>query len=135
MRLLAASFAGLLFGIGLTISGMVNPAIVLGFLDVAGQWNPALLFVMVGALSAALPGYWLLKGRKPVLAEARQMPTRRDIDWPLILGAILFGVGWGLAGICPGPAIALLAIAPVSALIFLVAMTAGLWLARISQQQ
>lgn len=135
MRLLAASFAGLLFGIGLTISGMVNPAIVLGFLDVMGEWNPALLFVMVGALSVAVPGYWLLRGRKPVLAEAQQMPTRRNIDWPLVLGAILFGVGWGIVGICPGPAIALLAIAPVSALIFLAAMTAGLWLARVSQQQ
>lgn len=135
MRLLAASFAGLLFGIGLTISGMVNPAIVLGFLDVTGQWNPTLLFVMVGALAVALPGYWLLKGRKPVLAETQQVPTHRDIDRPLVLGAMLFGVGWGIAGICPGPAIALLAIAPVSALIFLAAMTVGLWLARVSQTQ
>lgn len=132
MKALTALFSGILFGVGLTISGMVNPAVVLGFLDIAGNWNPALLFVMIGALAVAMPGYWLLKGRKPVYAEAQQVPDRRDIDWPLVLGAVLFGMGWGIAGVCPGPAIALLGIAPVSALIFLASMTAGIYLARIS---
>ncbi len=135
MTIIMATLAGLLFGAGLTLSGMVNPAVVLGFLDLAGNWNPALLFVMIGALAVALPGYWLLQGRKPVFAAEQIVPTRRDIDRPLILGAVLFGVGWGIAGICPGPSIALFGIKPVSAAIFVLAMTAGIYLVNISQSR
>ena len=126
MALLVAAFAGLLFGAGLTISGMVNPAVVLGFLDLSGAWNPALLFVMIGALAVAVPGYQVLKGRRPVLAETQLIPSRSDIDTPLLLGAAVFGVGWGLAGICPGPALTMLAIKPATAVLFIVAMTVGM---------
>ncbi|MEM8743351.1 MAG: DUF6691 family protein [Pseudomonadota bacterium] len=129
MIILVAAIAGVLFGTGLTISGMVNPAVVLGFLDLSGAWNPALLFVMVGALAVAIPGYQLLKGRRPVLAEKQLIPTRSDIDAPLLLGAAVFGVGWGLAGICPGPALTLLAIKPATAALFIVSMSAGMLVA------
>lgn len=130
MQILVAAISGILFGAGLTISGMVNPAIVLGFLDIFGDWNPALLFVMVGALAVATPGYWLLKGRRPLAAKEQLVPTRRDIDTPLVAGAVLFGIGWGLAGICPGPTITMLAIKPLPALVFIAAMTAGIYLQR-----
>lgn len=126
MQILAALLAGLLFGGGLTISGMVNPAIVVGFLDIAGDWNPALALVMIGALAVAFPGYWLLKGRKPVFAEKALVPDRRDIDAPLIAGAAIFGLGWGLAGICPGPALTMFGIAPGPALVFVAAMSVGM---------
>ena len=126
MALLVAAFAGVLFGAGLTISGMVNPAVVLGFLDLTGAWNPALLFVMIGALAIAVPGYQLLKGRRPVLAETQSIPSRSDIDGPLLFGAAIFGVGWGLAGICPGPALTMLAIKPATAALFIVSMSAGM---------
>jgi uncharacterized protein len=132
MQILAALLAGLLFGAGLTISGMVNPAIVVGFLDIAGDWNPALALVMIGALAVAFPGYWLLKGRKPVFAETALVPTRRDIDAPLMAGAAIFGVGWGLAGICPGPALAMFGIAPGPALTFVAAMSVGMLLSRLA---
>ena len=129
MTILVAALAGLVFGTGLTISGMVNPAVVLGFLDIAGDWNPSLLFVMVGALAVAIPGYYFLKGRRPAFAETQLIPSRVDIDRPLILGAVIFGVGWGLAGICPGPAITMLGIEPIAALIFIASMSAGMFLA------
>ena len=135
MNLLVAAFAGLLFGAGLTLSGMVNPAVVLGFLDLTGNWNPALLFVMVGALAVAIPGYQLLKDRRPVFAEAQSVPTRTDIDTPLLLGAAIFGLGWGLAGICPGPALTMLAIKPATAALFIVSMTAGMLGARYAARQ
>jgi uncharacterized membrane protein YedE/YeeE len=135
MQFVAAAFAGLLFGAGLTISGMVNPAVVLGFLDVAGNWNPALLFVMAAALGVALPGYRLLKGRKPVFAGEQMIPARRDIDVRLIAGSIIFGLGWGLAGICPGPAIAMLGIRPGLAALFVTAMTAGMLISRLFERR
>lgn len=135
MNILVAAFAGLVFGAGLTLSGMINPAVVLGFLDLTGSWNPALLFVMVGALAVAVPGYQLLKGKRPVLAEARAVPTRTDIDKPLLLGAAIFGLGWGLAGICPGPALTMLAIKPATAALFIVSMTVGMLGARYAARQ
>ena len=135
MNILVAAFAGLVFGAGLTLSGMVNPAVVLGFLDLTGSWNPALLFVMVGALAVAVPGYQLLKGKRPVLAEAQAVPTRTDVDKPLLLGAAIFGLGWGLAGICPGPAFTMLAIKPATAALFIVSMTVGMLGARYAARQ
>jgi len=108
-RTLAALGCGLVFGLGLTVSGMMNPAKVIGFLDVAGDWDPTLVFVMGGALLVTLPGYRaILKGRRPVLANSFSLPTKKSLDAPLILGSALFGVGWGLVGFCPGPAVAAL---------------------------
>ncbi|KAB7628147.1 DUF6691 family protein [Alkalilimnicola sp. S0819] len=98
--------SGALFGLGLVISGMVNPAKVIGFLDVAGQWDPTLALVMGGALAVTIPGFRLMKrlGR-PWCAQRFVLPTRQDLDGRLIGGAAIFGIGWGLAGICPGPGI------------------------------
>lgn len=129
MQFVAAFVTGLLFSLGLCISGMVNPAVVLAFLDIAGDWNPALLIVMVTALAVGIPGYRLVKNRKPVYGDEMQVPSNRTIDLRLILGATIFGVGWGLAGICPGPAIALAAIEPLPAFVFLATMTAGISIA------
>ena len=130
MNIFTAALAGLVFGAGLTISGMINPAVVLGFLDIAGTWNPSLLLVMIGALAVAIPGYQFLKGRRPLFAETQSVPGRTDIDTPLILGAVIFGVGWGLAGICPGPALTMLGIKPVAALVFIASMSAGMLVAQ-----
>lgn len=132
MRIVTATLAGLLFGLGLTLSGMVNPAVVLGFLDIAGEWNPALLLVMAGALAVALPGTWLLSGRKPLFAERQMLPARRGIDAALVTGSVIFGLGWGLAGVCPGPALAMFSIRPDMAVLFVVAMTFGMLAGRFA---
>lgn len=101
--------SGLLFGFGLDLGRMTDPARVLGFLDVAGRWDPTLLFVMIGALAVAVPGFAILQRRGTTWFSGRlQLPTRRDVDGRLLAGAALFGVGWGLAGYCPGPGIAAL---------------------------
>ena len=123
--------SGLLFGAGLTIGGMTDPARVRGFLDIAGQWDPTLAFVMAGAL-AVMAVAWRIAKRmeRPVFAAKFSLPDRSDIDARLVGGAALFGVGWGLAGICPGPAVASLAIAPMAILPFLAAMVAGMAIAR-----
>lgn len=134
-RILAALLSGLVFGAGLVLSGMSNPAKVLGFLDLAaipaGGWDPSLAFVMGGALVVALPGFaWLRRrqqsGLPPALAESFHWPTARGLDTRLILGSALFGVGWGLAGICPGPALTLLVLAPQTGLVFVAAMLVGM---------
>jgi len=104
-----AALSGLVFSIGLSVAEMTNPAKVQNFLDLAGQWDPSLIFVMIGGICVTLPGYKLLRPRSPWFAESFQWPTRRDIDTPLIVGAVFFGVGWALSGLCPGPAIAGLA--------------------------
>lgn len=124
----AVGFAlGLVFGLGLAMAGMTSPDRVLGFLDVSGAWDPALAFVMGGAVLTATPLFWLARSRKaPVVGDAFDQPPTNIIDRRLIGGAILFGIGWGLAGVCPGPAFVALAIAPVQALPFFVAMLAGL---------
>ena len=106
---LAALAAGLLFGLGLTISGMINPAKVLGFLDIAGDWDPSLLFVLGGAVITAIIGFRLVQRRQtPMFSGRFHLPETSGIDFQLILGAALFGIGWGLVGFCPGPAIAAL---------------------------
>jgi uncharacterized membrane protein YedE/YeeE len=131
-RLLAALVSGLLFGLGLTVSGMVNPAKVLGFLDIAGDWDPSLAFVMGGAIPVAALGYAIARRRgKPVCAPAFALPTRTSIDTRLCLGAILFGVGWGLGGYCPGPALASLSFGGTKALVFVASMLAGMVLFHI----
>jgi uncharacterized membrane protein YedE/YeeE len=130
MRAWTAFAAGLLFGLGLSLGGMTQPAVVLGFLDIFGAWDPRLVFVMAGAVLTTAIGYRLvLRRSRPLLAERFQWPTSRRIDTRLIGGAALFGVGWGTAGYCPGPALASLG-AGVPALLVLVAcMIAGWWLA------
>lgn len=127
MRIIVALFAGVLFGLGLAVSGMINPAKVIGFLDVAGAWDPTLAFVMGGALLVTVPAFRaILKRPRPVLADGFSLPTKSALDARLLGGATLFGVGWGLSGFCPGPAVAALVtgLAPVVA--FAAAMLAGM---------
>lgn len=125
---LIAILSGVLFGVGMAISGMANPQKVLGFLDVFGVWDPSLLFVMGGALAVFMPSYsWLIKPRKaPVSSERFCLPNNQHIDRRLIVGAIIFGLGWGLAGICPGPALASLTAGNSDVWIFVIAMAVGL---------
>ena len=132
-RLVPALAAGLLFGAGLTISGMTDPQRVRGFLDLFGRWDPTLAFVMGGAVMVMAVA-WRLRGKMghPLFAEKFALPDRSDLDARLILGSALFGVGWGLAGLCPGPAIASLALAPAAVLPFVVAMLAGMAIHRLS---
>ena len=109
---------------------MINPARVIGFLDIAGRWDPTLIFVMGGALAITLPGYALiLRRRRPLLDGEFYLPMKRAVDRPLILGAAIFGIGWGLGGFCPGPALAALSTASSSVILFVLAMIAGQWLA------
>jgi len=137
MPVILASFAcGLIFGTGLLISGMTQPEKVLGFLDIFGAWDATLAFVMAGAVAVAAVGFALARRRgRPVLAAKHRWPDRSDIDAPLVAGAVLFGVGWGLVGICPGPALVNLAGFSLPIVVFVVAMTLGmlgheLWRAR-----
>jgi uncharacterized membrane protein YedE/YeeE len=131
MRVLAALIAGLLFGLGLTISGMINPAKVLGFLDVAGDWDPSLALVMAAAIPIAAAGFAIGKKREaPLCARAFILPTKTAIDIRLIAGAVMFGVGWGLAGYCPGPALASLGFAGWRTAVFVAALAAGMALFR-----
>lgn len=124
---LFALLAGILFGAGLAISGMVNPAKVLAFLDIAGAWDPTLALVMAGALAVAVPGFRLaLERRTPWFADTFSVPTRSDIDVRLLAGAALFGVGWGLVGLCPGPALADLVTGRPDILAFVAAMLCGM---------
>jgi hypothetical protein len=128
-KVLTALLIGALFGIGLAISQMVNPARVIGFLDVAGRWDPTLIFVMGGALLLTAPFFPLILQRKaPLLAPRFALPTKVQIDRPLLLGAIIFGVGWGLGGFCPGPALAALASGSPIVALFVAAMIIGQWL-------
>jgi len=125
--ILSAFAAGLLFGGGLLLSGMADPANVLGFFDVAGQWNPTLAFVMAGGLGVTWGGYRLCLRREAPLCEAGfQLPTSNRIDTRLIGGAVLFGLGWGMAGYCPGPALVATGGGIVSAALFAAAMVAGM---------
>ncbi len=122
---------GLLFGLGLIVSGMSDPAKVLNFLDIFGTFDPSLAFVMAGAMGVAFLGYRLvLRRRAPLLAPRFELPTRREIDARLVTGAALFGIGWGLGGFCPGPAFTALSLAAPGTLVFVPAMLAGMWLAR-----
>lgn len=127
LRTLAALGCGLVFGLGLAVSGMMNPAKVIGFLDVAGDWDPTLAFVMGGALLVAVPAYRFIPRRgRPVLEEEFSLPKKRTIDAPLLGGSALFGVGWGMVGFCPGPAIAALGTGLLPVFAFVAAMLAGM---------
>lgn len=131
MKTIAAAFAcGTLFGIGLAMAEMTDPARVIGFLDIAGDWDPTLVLVMGAGLAVSLPLFPLvLKRQHPLFSENFSLPTKKDIDGPLLVGAALFGIGWGLAGLCPGPAIAALTTGSPGVLTFVAAMIAGQWLA------
>ena len=119
--------SGVLFGLGLSISEMVNPTRVLGFLNILGPWDPTLAFVMAGALTVAVPGFQYAKlMHKPFLAVSFSVPTIKDLDAKLISGAVIFGVGWGLAGICPGPSLVALNTMQVNVVVFVAAMLAGI---------
>ena len=126
----AALFSGTVFGAGLAWSGMTNPARVVGFLDVTGNWDPTLLLVMTGALAVAVPLFpVVLRRSRPVLAELFSLPSRPDLDSRLLAGAAIFGIGWGLAGLCPGPALAGLITGSPAVIAFVGAMLVGQWLA------
>jgi len=129
MRNLAALVAGLLFGLGLVVSGMVNPAKVIGFLDVTGNWDPSLMFVMASALAITALGYRLVFGRaQPVCETEFHIPANKAIDGRLIAGAGIFGIGWGMGGFCPGPGISALGMGQVEAVAFVASMLFGMWL-------
>jgi uncharacterized membrane protein YedE/YeeE len=129
-RILSAFLIGGLFGLGIVIAGMANPAKVLNFFDIAGTWDPSLAFVMGGGMAVFFVGFRLNRLlRKPLAAPAFSYPDKTKVDAALVLGSIVFGIGWGAAGFCPGPAIANLALTPVSAAIFVAAMLAGSWIA------
>jgi uncharacterized membrane protein YedE/YeeE len=129
MLVIFAFLCGLIFGVGLLISGMANPEKVLGFLDLSRPWDPSLAFVMIGAIAVGIVGFALVKGKKrafcgvPIL-----LPANNTIDRTLVVGAILVGLGWGLAGICPGPALVLLGAGVGKGLLFILAMLVGMWL-------
>lgn len=128
MPAIVASFAcGLIFGAGLLISGMTQPEKVLGFLDIFGAWDATLAFVMAGAVTVAAVGFALARrSAAPSFAAKHLWPERRDIDAPLVMGAVLFGIGWGLVGLCPGPALVNLAGASLPIVVFVAAMILGM---------
>lgn len=126
---LTSLLAGLVFGLGLLVSGMANPAKVLGFLDLAGAWDPSLAFVMAGAIGVGVPAFFAARARtRSLLGAAMQLPSARQIDRRLVGGSLLFGVGWGVAGFCPGPALVALGLGEMKALVFVAAMLLGMGL-------
>jgi uncharacterized protein len=135
MRQAVNLIAGLIFGLGLLISGMANPAKVQNFLDIAGSFDPSLIFVMAGAVAVTFIGYRVVLERpKPILAERFYLPNSSIIDGRLLLGAAVFGIGWGLSGFCPGPAIVALPLLARGTLVFVPAMLAGIAVARMLTQ-
>ena len=125
---------GIIFGIGLTVSQMIDPAKVLGFLNIFGDWDPSLAFVMIGALIISSPFFHLFKNNnKPIFSEKFSYSQNKEINKKLIVGSSLFGAGWGLAGLCPGPAIASLALLNINSAIFVVTMFIGFYLVKLSE--
>jgi uncharacterized membrane protein YedE/YeeE len=131
-QILIPLLCGLVFGTGLAMSGMTDTQVVLGFLDVSGEWNPALLMVMIGALAVTIPGFWLAQKRgKPFFSTQFFLPASRAIELKPLVGSVIFGIGWGLYGYCPGPALAGLGTLAWQPLLFVVAMAAGIWLEKV----
>ncbi len=124
---LTAFLSGLIFGLGLLLAGMANPAKVLAFLDITGNWDPSLSLVMGGAIAVSAIGFYLTRQRSaPLFGDSFQVPTNRKLDKRLVLGALGFGVGWGLAGFCPGPALVALGTGSLKAVVFVAAMLIGM---------
>ena len=131
MNKLISLISGTIFGIGLVVSQMINPEKVLGFLDLFGNWDPSLAFVMIGALIVSSPLFHLIKNKdKPLFAEKFNYSNNKEINNKLVIGSALFGAGWGLGGLCPGPAISSIALLNVNSIIFVVAMFVGFYLAK-----
>ena len=131
MRLLTTYLIGLLFGLGIAISGMANPAKVLNFFDIAGTWDPSLAFVLGGAVVTAFIGYRIVLQRPaPLFEELYSLPSRTDLDWKLIGGSAVFGIGWGISGFCPGAALPVLGTGQLSVIMFVVSLVAGMLAAR-----
>ena len=127
---LISLLSGIIFGLGLTISGMVNPQKVLGFLNLFGEWDPSLIFVMVGAIIIFAPMHFIFKRKsRPIFAKEFQIINNRNIDKKLLIGSGLFGAGWGLAGLCPGPAISSISFLNPNSLIFVLSMFVGFFIA------
>ncbi len=136
MQRLIAYVVGVLFAAGLVLGGMANPAKVLAFLDIAGLWDPSLACVMGAAVAIGLIGFGIAKKRKSaLLGVPMQLPVARVVDARLVLGSLTFGIGWGLAGFCPGPAIVLAGLLNGKALVFVLAMLAGMWLFAVLERQ
>ena len=133
MSKIVSLICGIIFGIGLTISKMIDPAKVLGFLNIFGDWDPSLAFVMIGALIISSPFFHLFKNnKKPIFADSFSYSNNKELNKKLIFGSSLFGAGWGLAGLCPGPAIASLALFNTSSIIFVITMFVGFYLVKLS---
>lgn len=134
MTLIFSLFAGMLFGVGLIFSGMTNPEKVIGFLDVTGKWDPSLFFVMLGAISISFFAFRQApKKSTSILGQPMSIPTKKEIDLRLIVGSIIFGIGWGLAGYCPGPGIASIATSKLQPIIFVIAMLLGMLVYEVIQ--
>ncbi len=132
MQLLSALIAGVVFGVGVIMAGMANPLKVQNFFDVFGTWDVSLIFVMIGAIGVAMPGFMYLKTRKaPLFAETFHLPTKTNIDNRLVIGSAIFGIGWGLIGFCPGPLFSAVPLLQPTALLFIPAMIAGMWAAKL----
>ena len=130
MNIIVSLFCGIIFGIGLVISEMINPAKVLGFLNIFDQWDPSLAFVMIGALIVSTPLFHLFKKKdKPIFSESFSISNAKEIDRKLIIGSVLFGTGWGLIGLCPGPAISSLALLNIGSVAFVFWMSIGFFIA------
>ena len=124
--------SGFIFGLGLTISSMTNPAKVIGFLDITGNWDPSLMFVMIGAIVVSAPIFYLLRNKtKPLFELNFEIPTVKNLDKQLILGSSLFGIGWGIVGFCPGPAISSLFLLNPLSILFVISMIVGFYSSRI----
>ena len=133
---ITAGLFGVVFGTGLILSHMIDPARVAGFLDVSGNWNPSLAFVMSGAIVVAAPAFWYARRHQhAILGTPFELPDRFKITWRLVLGAAIFGIGWGLSGICPGPGIVLLGSLTAPALVFFATVVIGILLADVVKQR
>ena len=127
-----ALFSGLIFGLGLTFSSMTNPAKVIGFLDILGTWDPSLGFVMGGAILIATPLLYFLKNKNHLILTSKiELPNKNNIDFSLVIGSLLFGIGWGMVGFCPGPAISSIALLNSFSLLFVGSMIVGFYLSLI----
>ena len=136
MLVIASLLAGLVFGLGLILSGMANPAKILGFLDLAGPWDPSLALVMAGAVAVGLVAFIVARNRTvSFLGAEMKLPTARHIDRRLVMGSLLFGIGWGIAGFCPGPGLVALGMGEVKAVVFVVAMLLGMGIFELAERR